>query len=257
MDNNNTDKVEGDQLPHSQSQNESHSLATTGLFSLPNPSFPQSRSPRRIRTETSESFARILVATTFATAELIEVSQDGLHFKTEKTPDILYQNRPIAQLAIDDDTRATIVTKNCDRLKLCDKDFRCPISQWEFTQPVIANDGKVYERDAIEKYIKTNAKRSTFTNGSKGWCVQSPLRIGVFTSKSGTFVLKHARKISQQMNEWIWNANQVKNQATLNTTPTEDVLSSASLSDKRKQPSKSDDSVDGSPCKRLRFDHTG
>jgi hypothetical protein len=95
MDNNNTDKVEGDQLPHSQSQNESHSLAATGLFSLPNPSFPQSRSPRRIRTETSESFARILVATTFATAELIEVSQDGLHFKTEKTPDILYQNRPM------------------------------------------------------------------------------------------------------------------------------------------------------------------
>ena len=262
MDNYNTDQSDAAHISDSQSQEVSLSLATSGMFSPTN----QQQGSSTSRAQRAESFARIMVAATFTTLRLAGVSQNGLHFNTESTPEIRYQNSPVPQLAIDDETKAKIITENCNRLKLSDKDFRCPISHWEFTQPIIANDGKVYERDAIEKYIKTHAKLSSTTNGNMAWCVQSPLRIGIFTSKSGSFKLKHARKISQQMNEWIRNANQVENHKETNIQSTKDTLPATSVIDKHDQLPKSnqqpkgnqssviDDCAIESPSKRSRFE---
>ena len=42
--------------------------------------------------------------------------------------------------------------------------FICPISYMIFLDPVIASDGRTYERDCIKKWMETNYNRSPFTN---------------------------------------------------------------------------------------------
>lgn len=80
--------------------------------------------------------------------------------------------------------------------------FICPISYMIFLDPVIASDGRTYERECIVKWMNSNDNRSPFTNQTL--CQQLYNNIG----------------LKNEIDEWITSHPEQKTQQFISTATT-------------------------------------